>query len=212
MRSVERLVVRAQLRLRYTQGFNPHPILSLIPPRPVGVTGRDDLLVITLDEPTTDAEIVACVRAANPPRGLTIRGAVELPAKATPQPRRSRYELPLDPQRTKAVEARVAELARATSWPVERTVKTGRGRRRPAMGLATKTVDLRPRVEGLAVEAGELAFGLLADQAGSAKPAEVLALCGLNEKIDLASLVRVEVDYRLDAAETDFRTGPAEQT
>ncbi len=212
MRSVERLAARAQLRLRYTQGFNPHPILSLIPPRPVGVTGRDDLLVVTLDEPTTDAEIVACMRAANPPRGLTIRGAAELPAKATPQPRRSRYELPLDPQRIKAVEARVGELAGATSWPVERTVKTGRGRRRAAMGLATKTVDLRPRVEGLAVHAGELAFVLLADQGGSAKPAEVLALCGLNERIDLASLVRVEVDYRLDASETDFRTGAPEQT
>jgi len=212
MRALERLALRAGLGLRFTQGFNPHPILSLIPPRPVGVASRDDLLVVTLDESIGPAALLSALRAADPPAGLTFIGAMELPTKATPQPRRSLYELALDPPRTKAVGARLAELAGADSWPVERMVKTGRGRRRASVGFATRTVDLLPRVADLSVAEGKLAFAALSDQAGSARPGEVLALCGLDERTDLASLVRVEVDYRLSGGKTDFRAAGAEQT
>ncbi len=212
MRAAQRLALRAGLRLRYTQGFNPHPILSLIPPRPVGVASRDDLLVVTLDEPAQPAEIVSALNQAHPPRGLMVIDAAELPAKATPQPRRSRYELPLDEPRSTAVAVRATELAGQERWPVERMVRTGRGRRKAAAGFATKTIDLRPRVEDLTATGSVLAFTVLFDHAGSARPGEVLALCGLDERTDLASLVRVGVDYRLGLEETDFRAADTEQT
>ena len=212
MRVIERLALRAGLRLRFTQGFNPHPILSLIPPRPVGVASRDDLLVVTLDESIEPAALLLALRAADSPAGLKFIGAMQLPTKATPQPRCSLYELALNPPRTKAVGARLAELAGADSWPVERMVKTGRGRRKASAGFATRTVDLRPRVADLRASEGTLAFAALADQQGSARPGEVLALCGLDERTDLASLVRVEVDYRVSGGKTDFRAADAEQT
>ena len=50
MRAMERLVCRAKLPLKYTQGFNPRPVLSLSLPRPVGVASRAELLVVTLEE------------------------------------------------------------------------------------------------------------------------------------------------------------------
>ncbi len=214
MRSVERLAVRAGLRLRYTQGFNPHPILSLIPPRPVGVASRDDMLVIALDEPTTSVEIVSDLQNASPPAGLTVIGASELEGKASPQPHASHYDMTLDDAtRRDAVASRTAELAEAQCWPVERAVKAkgGRGRRREA-SFATKSVDLRPRVEQLVVTGNRLSFILPAAATGSAKPGEVLALCGLDERTDLASLVRTEVDYRLGSDQTDFRAGELKQT
>ncbi len=211
MRSAQRVAARAGLDLRYTQGFNPHPILSLVPPRPVGVASRDDLLVVKLQETTDAASIVSRLEAASPPRGLTFGGASKLPDRTNPQPRRCRYELPLDPGRMNAVAANVERLAGAESWPVERMIKTRQGRRRTPAGFATKTVDLRPRVDSLRVADGRLCFTVLSDQAGQARPGEVLALCGLDERIDLASLVRIGVDYCLDD-QTDFRIAGVDGT
>ena len=156
MRAIERLALRAGLGLRFTQGFNPHPILSLIPPRSVGVASRDDLLVVTLDESIEPVALLLALRAADPPAGLTFIDAMELPTKATPQPRRSLYELALDPLRTKAVGARLAELAGADSWPVVRMVKRGRGRKKASTGFATRPVALRPRVADLRASEGTL--------------------------------------------------------
>jgi len=206
MRSIERLAVRAGVSLRYTQGFNPHPILSLVPPRPVGVASRDDLLVMMLDEPTDASRIVSGLNAAKPPEGLTFIGAAELPAKATPQPRKARYELPLEGTRIKTVAARLSQLEATASWPVERMVKVGRRRRQRDESIVTKTVDLRLYVTDLRITQRSLCFALLSDKAGGARPGEVLGLCGLDERTDLAVLVRVAVDYCLNDSKMDFRT------
>ncbi len=44
----QRACVRAGIRIQHTQGFNPHPKLSLPLPRPVGVEADDDLLCLRL--------------------------------------------------------------------------------------------------------------------------------------------------------------------
>ena len=47
-RVLQRACVRAGIAVRYSQGFNPHPRLSLPLPRPVGVESEDELLVVKL--------------------------------------------------------------------------------------------------------------------------------------------------------------------
>ena len=49
-RVFQRACVRAGIPVRYSQGFNPHPRLSLPLPRPVGVESEDELLVVKLCE------------------------------------------------------------------------------------------------------------------------------------------------------------------
>ena len=46
LRLFERACVRAGINLQYSQGFNPHPRLSLPLPRPVGVDSDDELLTL----------------------------------------------------------------------------------------------------------------------------------------------------------------------
>ena len=46
IRLFERACVRAGIKLVYSQGFNPHPKLSLPLPRTVGVESDDDLLYL----------------------------------------------------------------------------------------------------------------------------------------------------------------------
>jgi radical SAM-linked protein len=47
-RVLQRACARADLPVRYSEGFNPHPKLSLPLPRPVGVESDDELLVARL--------------------------------------------------------------------------------------------------------------------------------------------------------------------
>ena len=75
MRAIERLAVRAELPLAYTQGFNPRPKLSIVCPRPVGVVSRGDLLVMALTESIDADQLCHRLRQACPPPGLDVVGA-----------------------------------------------------------------------------------------------------------------------------------------
>ena len=44
----DRALVRAQIKLKYSEGFNPRPKLSLPLPRSVGVAAEDDLFCVGL--------------------------------------------------------------------------------------------------------------------------------------------------------------------
>jgi radical SAM-linked protein len=48
LRVFQRACARAHIPVKFTEGFNPHPKLSLPLPRPVGVVSDDELLVLRL--------------------------------------------------------------------------------------------------------------------------------------------------------------------
>ncbi|MDR3206846.1 MAG: TIGR03936 family radical SAM-associated protein, partial [Oscillospiraceae bacterium] len=50
MRTLQRSFARAGLPLGYTEGFNPHPYLSVARPLPVGVAGLGELADFGLAE------------------------------------------------------------------------------------------------------------------------------------------------------------------
>lgn len=57
MRLFQRACVRADIPLRYSQGFNPRPKLSLPLPRTVAVESYDDILCIYLDPSNENIDI-----------------------------------------------------------------------------------------------------------------------------------------------------------
>ena len=83
--ALELAAARAAVPLRYTQGFNPHPILSLAAPRPVGVSSRDELLVMSLDAPVPPADLLAAL-AAQVPEGVRFLRAEPLESRGYPRP------------------------------------------------------------------------------------------------------------------------------
>ena len=58
VRAIERAAARASVPLQFSQGFNPHPVLSLAMARPVGVATSDDLAVLAMAEPVEGADLV----------------------------------------------------------------------------------------------------------------------------------------------------------
>jgi len=187
MRAVERLAVRGRLPLRYSQGFNPRPILSVVFPRPVGVAARQDLLVLSVDEPIRADDLLGRLNA-HAPRGMRFERAKPLEGKG-PRPLRARYEMELDPPRLCAVQQRIDELRRQPCWQVER-MQTARR----AKGPKARIIDVRPLVGELQLDGSTLRVVLVRRGDMWARPAEVLRLLGMDERADLARLVRTRIE------------------
>ncbi len=190
MRLMERAAARAGLPLKYSQGFNPRPKLSLAAPRPVGVAAQRDLLVLRFDG-VSEANWASKLNGVLP-AGVDIRDCQPLAGRKPPQIKAATYETPAEPPLADTLEARLDELADRDSWPVPRRVKGPRGRRGE-----TKTIDIKPHVRDLAVDNGRLKFTIIATAGGSARPAEVLQLLGLPAGEYLAGLTRTTLDVDL---------------
>jgi radical SAM-linked protein len=67
MRYWERAFRRAHLPLALSQGFHPHPRISLAAPLPVGVTSDAELMDVYLDEPVRPDELRARLTAQMAP-------------------------------------------------------------------------------------------------------------------------------------------------
>lgn len=194
MRAVERIAARARLPLRYSQGFNPHPVLSLALPRSVGVATRDDLLVIALEEPLAAEDLLRRMNE-NSPHGLRFFEAKTMETAAAPRPDSARYEMTLAAPEQDALAAKVHDLLAAPAWEIERL--TSQGRRG---GFTGRRMDLRPLVSELEARGGTLRMTLRRQGDTWARPGEVLALLGLDARVDLARLVRTGADYETPPA------------
>lgn len=189
VRAIERAAARAKLPVKYTQGFNPHPILSLVCPKPVGVASMADLAVIKLTRPM-EAEQLLEVLNEQAPRGMTFTRAEVLEAKAPPQPRRVDYDSPFKPDQQERLAELTDEFNRAETRPVER----GGGQSAGKPGRK-RTIDLKRLVRDLRLEDGHLRFSLVPEGQVWARPGEVLDAIGLDGRVDLATLVRTNVEY-----------------
>ncbi len=176
MRMWERALRRARWRLLYSQGFHPHPKISLAAPLAVGVASECELLEVYLEEPRPVDE-AARELFGQMPQGVEVRSVEEVPVDAPPLQRlltASEYRvvcpsgISLDDVRRGA-----ARLLAADSLPRERA-KEGR----------VRSYDLRPMIRSLEAENGGgrpvLWMVLRADAQGAGRPDEVLKEMGLD--------------------------------
>ena len=191
MRLAERLAVRASLPLHYSQGFNPRPAISFASPRPVAVASQGDLLVACLDEPVEAAELLSRLND-HAPAGLRAVRAELLPGKAAARPKAIRYELALEAARIPAVRQRLAQLAGEPCWIAQRRHPARNARQGPT----TQPIDLRPLVAEVNLDDSVLRITLVPKGDLWARPGEVLALLGLDERFDLAATVRRPMELK----------------
>jgi len=224
MRAVERTFLRAKVPLRFSQGFNPRPTVSLACPRPVGVASLDDLAVVAMDDSAPPPNAAALLDSLNAtsPRGLRFTRAQPIERK-TMHATRIECELPLTADEAAALPARLVELAAQDRWCIQR--ESGEDK-------APREIDLKPLVKDLEI-AGEargadilsasaagvppatgrqecgrdahattegetvavLRWTLLPAGQSWARPGEVLALLGLDAEAGLARVVRRAVQY-----------------
>lgn len=71
MRSFQRAMARAGLTPAYSQGFNPHPLMSFASPLSLGYTGENEVMEVILEGEPSDAEVMENL-SAQLPAGLTL--------------------------------------------------------------------------------------------------------------------------------------------
>ena len=176
IRAWERILRRAGMPVAYSQGFNPHPRITVAMPLPVGCTGEREVIDVLLDEPLSTAQVIVSLEPALPP-GISVVEARHVPLADPPLPSlicEAHYQLTLTGISRAVVEQRVAELMGRKECPVE---------------FRRKTYDLRPLIRSLTVcGAGDgvtLEAALLRDPRGRIGRPDVLL-----QALDLSEYAR----------------------
>ena len=206
MRTFYRLLLRSELPLVYTQGFNPKPKVAFGPPLPVGAESRWEELDVYLTEERPPAELFTEFARLLPSENGLVAVRVEhaFGADSAHSERRgARWSVALDSLSVSAPAASAAVSAweARDSYPfiVERPNK------------APREVELKALIEGVAVDEGLLCFDLRQHPSdGSAKPSEVVSvLLGIEQRQALQGrfvlLAPLRASYPLLLASTSPR-------
>ena len=176
MRLWDRAFHRARIPLAYSEGFNPHPKMSLAVPLAVGVTSEAELMDIFVARPVSPHWFTQAVNQQLPP-GITILGvfqtALTLPSLQS-QVRYADYRVQLDTTEnaTKEIETAVAALLSADHLPWHHKRDTGE-----------RTYDLRALIDDLRLvsftdSVCTLEMRLRCDSSGSGRPEQVVLALG----------------------------------
>lgn len=191
MRCLERMLRRAALPFRSTQGFNPKPRLTFPLSLALGIVGYEEVLELELDQPVPPAEVRARL-AQQAPAGLELLDIRPIAAKTTAQVRRVCYRLPVPPERTAGLAERVAAVLAAPECWVERS--------RPQ----PRRVNLRPYLNNLCILPDAVEMDLGVTPTGTARPDEVLGLLGLADLLAAGAVLertKVELHDEVEVSE-----------
>lgn len=167
MRCAERMLRRARVPVRFSQGFHPAPRVVFALSLPLGVVGRNELVEIELTEPLPAADVLARLNE-QAPRGLTFTAARAVDMKACAMPRRVVYRMPLPAGRAAAAGAAAAAAALLAADKVWADRLKPRPRR----------VNVRPFLRRLAA-GDDLVLDLWVTPSGTARADELLRLLGV---------------------------------
>jgi radical SAM-linked protein len=175
----ERALRRAQIKLAYSQGFNPRPKMQFASSLPLGSTGSAEIIDIVVDEPVEPETALINIRAKLP-AGLVLHSVEPVPYKAPSLQdlvRQADYEVLVETSLTATdLQKRIDDLLRAKS-----ILETRRRR-----GKEEK-FDLRPLLYNLQLDSVVHGDALLhmrvaAGQHGNLRPESVLKALGLEEQ------------------------------
>ncbi len=193
LRVFERACVRAGVPVKYSQGFNPHPKLSLPLPRPVGVASDDELLVLRLFDarglPAEDGpdgarqaweDRTKAALSEALPEGLVVHSVALMQSSVSFRPESARYVFDLDRADLEALRERIRDLLARESVVVERVVPERRAGRR---------VDIRPFLKTMELHEMRAVVECGVSDAGSVRVDELMPLLELAPQ-DLSGPVR----------------------
>ena len=146
LRTLQRVLNRARIPLSYSQGFNPHPLLSFAHPLALGSTGLREYMELQLDSDMPEEEIIDRLNA-NFPDGLRASRCEKIPdgvPAAMAQVCSAKYTIRLPRADEIDWEAQLQKLLAQESILVE---KLGKKRGRKQM----VSLDIKPLIEACSV-------------------------------------------------------------
>lgn len=181
MRLWERVLRRAGLPLRMSQGFNPRPKMSLPEPRSVGIASEAELLEFELADWVNPDAVLSVVRD-QVPEEIEVVGLDLVRPTDKAHPMSVEYTARL-PAPVEDLGRRVEHLLARSEAPVTRHRPSG-----------DKHLDARPFIESLEANGQSLRMVVRTGPGGTVRPDEVLRLLGLDaETIARTDLRRVAI-------------------
>jgi radical SAM-linked protein len=175
MRCFERMLRRAALPVRQSQGFHPKPRLIFALSLPLGVIGCEEVAELELDEILPPEEVrERLVRQV--PAGMEILSLRRIDFKAGAQIHSLTYRMAIPDERAADAARRAAEVMAAAECLVDRT--------RPM----PRRVNLRAWLLDLQVTT-HLEMKLCLTPAGTARPEEVLTVLGLSDLLEAGAVL-----------------------
>jgi len=192
LRTFARAIRRSGVPIVYSQGFNPHPIMSFGLPLSVGVTSECELVDIDIDREMDAKELVAMLNEGLP-KGLKGLSAVEIEAKsnAMAEIRSAKYKVKIEGDNLEDIDVKVNELLSKENIVVQKETKSG-----------VKETDILPDIRSISVLSkgknnAELMMELSAGSVANLKPNFVVA--GLEKycdiRVDDIEVHRVELGF-----------------
>ena len=201
MRLWQMALVRARIPVYYSEGFNPHPRISLPLPRSVGMSSECELLLLDLEG---NCDIESCrvgfyptrfsASVWNPsrlqrqlPRGMDIFAAWHVPSKTRAVPQWAEYRITLSNEVDRSVlGSRIEHFLQAPTWPLWRAAR-GRHPRR--------LLDLRADVTDLKLNGQSLQCTIAVKPSGTPRIDEVLTALEINMPDAASEICREAVGY-----------------
>ena len=185
-RSVQRGLRRSGLPVAYSNGFNPHILISFASALSTGAAGKREIMDVTMAEPVTAEAFTAAMNGAMPP-DLRVLEARELddrhPAMMS-LVRAARYDLKIDGEEAfRAIEGAIPAAMDKETLTATRKTKT-----------KITECNIRPLIHEIAAKDGHLTAVLTLNEQEACKPGMLLeALCreaGI-EEIPRATVTRL---------------------
>jgi len=181
MRLWERALRRAGIPLAYSEGFTPHPRISLAAPLPIGVTSEAELMDITLQKPASPYFLIQTARQQLP-QGIDILEVQQIPLMTPSLQSQLRYaEYRIVVKASKSVEemqTAISSLLQAERLPWQHMRDTG-----------PRYYDLRALIKHIWLVSWHdstftLGMRLRCDPQGTGRPEQVTAALDLTEYPD----------------------------
>lgn len=177
MRCFERMLRRADLPFRSTEGFTPKPRLVFALSLALGVVGCQEVVELELDD-EVPLEVIQARLTQQAPPGLEVLSIRRIPCKITAQVQRVCYRVPIPPDRLIPLTERVADLLATSECWVNRV--------RPQ----PRRFDLRPYLRDISVHPDGLEIELAVTPTGTARPEEVMELLGLGDVLEAGAVLQ----------------------
>jgi len=177
MRLWERALRRAEIPLAYSEGFSPHPRISLAAPLPVGVTSEAELMDVSVAKWVSPHWFTSAV-SQQLPRGIEILGvyqiALGMPSLQS-QVRYAEYRAEVETEKgPEAIESAISALLSVERLPWHHQRDTGR-----------RSYDLRALIDDLWLVDWRhpyctIGMKLRCDSGGSGRPEQVASALGFS--------------------------------
>jgi radical SAM-linked protein len=200
LRTFERMLRRADVPFRSTQGFNPKPRLVFALSLALGIVGHEEVVEIELADHVPADTIRERLNHHAPP-GLAFTEARLIDHSLTAHVSQVTYRLNFPQGRLANTQSALERVLVAAELWVER--KRPRPRR----------IDIRPYLKDCRIVNGALEIDLTVTTAGTARPEEVLRLLDLEDCLDRGAILeRIRLELVDETSSLPGRTGPIHQS